>query len=91
MLKSRDVLYTDSRTAWALRFLWEYPGIHDFESMGTTEIPEGSYVLIKRWLTDVLDEVYGYILPDFYNDIPDHWRLKWSGHQAELYWIPPEA
>ena len=50
------------------------------------ERAKGGVLLITS--TEVPKEL---LRPDFYNDIPDHWRLKWSGHQAELYWIPPEA
>lgn len=93
MLAPKDIIYTDSRTASILRFFWKYPqknGISDFECMAIEDIPKGAYVLINRGIADSLNSNYGYMLPKFYTDLPNHWVLKWSSGQAELYWVPAQ-
>ena len=91
ILTPQDSIYTDSRTAWALKFFWKYPEktqAVDFKAMAVNEVPLGVYVLINRPRADFLSATYGYILPKFYKDIPTFWVLKWHAKQAELYWVP---
>jgi len=93
-LKPGDIIYTDSRTAWVLKFFWKYPKetrTFDFTGMAVNEIPEEAYVLINRDRADFINEADGYVLPEFYCDLPDYWELKWRKNRAELYWVPMAA
>lgn len=94
MLVPSDPIYTDLRTASVLEFFWKYPKktrVWDFEGMETNDVPTGVYVLINRNRLDSLNSAYGYVLPKFYENIPNHWLLRWNENRTELYWVPVEA
>jgi len=90
IISPQDRILTDSRTAWVLSFFWKYPQkvlTSDFEGMKTNEVPEGVYVLINRNRLNFLRGAYNYVFPEFVEDKPEHWQLRWSADGAELYWI----
>jgi len=91
ILTTNDVIYTDTRTAWVLHFFWKYPPVqrtYDFSDRDDSDFRTSAYVLINRNRVDFLKSMYLYKPPKFYNNIPHHWKLKWSGYNAELYYIP---
>jgi hypothetical protein len=74
-----------------LDFFWKYPKetqTHDFSGMDINDVPKGVYVLINHYRVDFLNSAYGYVLPRFYNRVPNQWVLKWANYDAELYWAP---
>jgi hypothetical protein len=90
IISPQDRTLTDSRTTWVLNFFWEYPQevlTEDFEGMKSDEVPEGVFVLINRNRLNFLKGAYNYSVPEFVEDRPAHWLLKWSGNGAALYWI----
>jgi 4-amino-4-deoxy-L-arabinose transferase-like glycosyltransferase len=90
ILSPQDRALTDSRTAWVLNFFWGYPQkvlTEDFEGMKSDEVPEGVFVLINRNRLNFLNRAYNYGVPEFVEDRPARWVLKWSGNGAALYWI----
>jgi len=94
MLAPSDPIYTDPNTAFVLKFFWKYPKetqTWDFEGMKINNVPTGVYVLINQKRARFINSVYGYALPEFFEDIPKHWSLKWGGDRAELYWVPVET
>ena len=91
ILRPLDPIYTDLTTAETLSFFWKYPAetsIRNFAGMQTKDIPQVAYVLINRGRIETAIYWFGYSLPEFYNHIPNHWQLKWSGSRIELYRVP---
>ena len=91
MVTPDALVYTDVRSAAVLKLFWKYSSqlrMHEFSGMGADDIPAGAYVLINRGRVDWINSKYGYSLPQFYKNIPDHWMLKLDKARAQLYWVP---
>jgi 4-amino-4-deoxy-L-arabinose transferase-like glycosyltransferase len=92
MLSPDTPLYTDSRTAWLLRFFWSYPtkmATADFAGMQATEIPPGSYVFVNPRRVEIVLH-YGYKRPAFLDAAPAGWVPRWERGPARLYQVPRE-
>lgn len=85
------IIYTDARTAAALKLFWKYSSqveMREFSGMEVGDIPAGAYVLINRGRVNFLNSRYGYILPQFYKNAPSSWLLRWDKRHAQLYQVP---
>jgi 4-amino-4-deoxy-L-arabinose transferase-like glycosyltransferase len=90
MLSPGTPLYTDSRTAWLLRFFWSYPtkpATVDFAGMQAGEIPPGAYVFVNPRRVEVVLH-YGYRPPAFLDAPPAGWVPRWESGPARLYQVP---
>ncbi|MFC2164541.1 ArnT family glycosyltransferase [Acidobacteriota bacterium] len=90
IISPQDRILTDTRTARVLNFFWKYPQTvltKDFEGMKTEDVPGGVFVLINRNRLNFLKTAYNYVFPEFIENRPEHWLLKWSTDGAELHWV----
>jgi hypothetical protein len=89
-LSPSDRVFTDAKTARALRFFWKYPTearLVLFEGMKREDIPKDVYVLINRRRMEHSRKVYGVVPPDFFDRPPEEWLRVWADHGGELYWV----
>lgn len=90
MLSPATPLYTDSRTAWLLRFFWSYPAqaaTVDFAGMQGSDIPPGAYVFVNPRRVEIVRH-YGYRPPAFLEIAPARWVPRWESGPARLYLVP---
>ena len=83
-----DQVFTDNRTVVGMQFFWGYPdeaNTHEIEEKRASDIPVGSYVLINRFRLDRLSSYYDYLLPQFYDNVPENWEKVFENRDGELY------